>query len=40
VPARAGGERCERCWQQFEAVSAEGLCERCERAVAAWRAAA
>jgi len=40
VPARAGGERCARCWQQVEELSAEGLCERCEAAVAAWRAAA
>jgi isoleucyl-tRNA synthetase len=40
VPALAGGERCARCWQQHDRLSAEGLCERCEAAVAAWRAAA
>jgi len=40
VSKRAGGERCARCWQQVERLSPEGLCERCEAAVAAWRAAA
>ena len=40
VPALAGGERCARCWQQHDRLSAEGLCARCEAAVAAWRAAA
>jgi len=36
----AGGERCARCWQQHDRLSEEGLCERCEAAVAAWRRAA
>jgi predicted amidophosphoribosyltransferase len=40
VSKLAGGERCGRCWQQVERLSREGLCERCEAAVAAWRAAA
>ena len=40
VPARAGGERCARCWQQVAELSEAGLCGRCEAAVAAWRAAA
>jgi isoleucyl-tRNA synthetase len=40
LPALAGGERCARCWQQVDQLTPEGLCARCEAAVAAWRAAA
>ncbi len=40
VPGLAGGELSKIAWAADGAVSAEGLCERCEAAVAAWRAAA
>ncbi len=40
VPGLAGGERCERCWQQFPTLNTDRLCERCAAAVAAWRPAA
>ena len=40
VPGLAGGERCARCWQQFDTLDADGLCPRCAAAVAAWHAAA
>ncbi len=40
VPRLAGGVKCVRCWQQFAAVDADGLCPRCTAAVAAHPAAA
>jgi isoleucyl-tRNA synthetase len=40
---RAGGVKCERCWRYVAAVSSDpawaGLCERCQQALAADRAA-
>jgi isoleucyl-tRNA synthetase len=35
VPKRAEGTRCERCWQTYASVDADGLCARCADAVAA-----
>ena len=39
VPARASGEKCERCWQIFEKLEADGVCARCADAVATLEAA-
>jgi isoleucyl-tRNA synthetase len=33
--ARADGERCDRCWRYVPARSAEGICGRCQEALAA-----
>jgi len=27
---KASGEKCVRCWQRFEQLSGEGVCNRCE----------
>ena len=37
VPALASGDKCARCWQVLPEVtdSADGICRRCEDAVAA-----
>ncbi|HEX5078635.1 MAG TPA: isoleucine--tRNA ligase [Geminicoccaceae bacterium] len=35
VPKLAQGSRCERCWQIYATVDANGLCARCADAVAA-----
>jgi isoleucyl-tRNA synthetase len=32
---RADGERCDRCWRYVPIRSVEGICERCQAALAA-----
>ena len=39
VPALAEGEKCQRCWQIFDVLEAEGVCARCAGAVAILKAA-
>ena len=39
VPAKATGQKCLRCWQMFEHLVADGICERCADAVATLKAA-
>ena len=39
VPERASGKKCERCWQIFEKLEADGVCTRCADAVATLEAA-
>jgi len=39
VPARASGEKCQRCWQLYQKLEAEGVCARCADAVATLKAA-
>ena len=34
VPARASGEKCQRCWQLYDRLEANGICARCANAVA------
>ncbi len=38
-PALASGEKCERCWQVFDKLEADGVCARCADAVATLEAA-
>ncbi len=38
-PALASGEKCERCWQIFDKLEADGVCTRCADAVATLEAA-
>ena len=39
VPNRANGEKCQRCWQIFGELEADGVCARCSDAVATLEAA-
>ena len=39
VPAKASGEKCQRCWQLYEQLEADGVCARCADAVATLEAA-
>ena len=39
VPAKASGEKCQRCWQLFEQLESDGVCARCADAVAILEAA-
>jgi isoleucyl-tRNA synthetase len=39
VPAKASGQKCQRCWQLFERLEADGVCARCADAVATLEAA-
>ncbi|MGI9510801.1 MAG: class I tRNA ligase family protein, partial [Geminicoccaceae bacterium] len=39
VPAKATGEKCQRCWQLYEKLEADGVCARCADAVATLEAA-
>ena len=39
VPDLAEGKKCQRCWQMFEHLVADGICARCAEAVATLKAA-
>ncbi|MEL6965185.1 MAG: isoleucine--tRNA ligase, partial [Pseudomonadota bacterium] len=39
VPAMASGKKCQRCWQVFAELAADGICDRCADAVATRKAA-
>ena len=39
VPAPASGEKCQRCWQLYDKLEADGVCARCADAVATLKAA-
>jgi isoleucyl-tRNA synthetase len=39
VPALAQGQKCERCWQLYAELEADGVCTRCADAVATLEAA-
>ncbi len=39
LPKKATGEKCQRCWQLYEQLEADGVCARCSDAVATLEAA-
>lgn len=38
--AKASGEKCPRCWTYHDALTDEGVCQRCDQAVSAYKQAA